>query len=197
MKGIQQLILLVVHLNKMLIDNHTVEANKGKIKGQLLIEHVFGFCKTFEKITKNLRFHLTVKTNELQNIIFTIIATGGNVTTNSLYLFVPILIPNTETQVMFNETVKNNYTITYDSWYTERKLSTNGYELQVDIGSAQHGNSPKYLIAAFGTADRIAAPSKNNNIAIFDNVNVGKCLCEIDGYRCPKGAVLTNFHKID
>ena len=111
---------------QMLIDNHTVEANKGKIKGQLPIEHVFGFCKTFEKITKNLGFHLTVKTNELQNIIFTTIATGSNVTTNSLYLFVPILIPNTETQVMFNETVKNNYTITYGSWYTERKLSTNG-----------------------------------------------------------------------
>ena len=44
---------------------------------------------------------------------------------------------------MFNESIKNNYTTTYESWYTERKLSTDGNELQVDIGSAQHVNSPK------------------------------------------------------
>ena len=39
--------------------------------------------------------------------------------------------------------VKNKFTITYDSWCTERKPSTDGNELQVDNGSAQHGNSPK------------------------------------------------------
>ena len=98
---------------------------------------------------------------------------------------------------MFNESIKNNYTITYDSWYAERKLSTDGNELQVHIGSTQHVNSPKYLIAAFQTADRIAAPNKDNNIAIFDKVNVRKYFCEINGYRYPKDAVLTNFHEND
>ena len=58
-------------------------------------------------------------------------------------MFVPILIPNTETQVMFNESIKNIYTITYDSWYTERKISTDGNELHADIGSAQHMKIPK------------------------------------------------------
>ena len=53
---------------KMLIDNHT-DANKGKIKGYLYLENIFGFCKTFKKVTKNLGFHLTFKTNDLQNII--------------------------------------------------------------------------------------------------------------------------------
>ena len=159
---------------QMLIDTHTVGANKGKIKGQLPLEHIFGFCETFKKLTKNLGFHLTLKTNDLQNIIFTTMATDINVTINSFYLYVPILIPNTETQVMFNESSKNSYTITYDSWYTERKVSPDGKELQVDIGGAQHVNSPKYLIGAFQTADRIAAPNKANNIAIFDNVNVKK-----------------------
>ena len=77
-----------------------------------------------------------------------------------MYLFVPIFIPNSDTQVMFNESIKSNYTITYDSWYIERKLSTDGNELQVDIGSAQHVNSPKYLIASFQTTDRIATPDK-------------------------------------
>ena len=124
-------------LKKILINNHAVEANKGKIKGHLPSEHIFGFCKTFKKITKNLGFRLKFKMNDLQDIIFTTIADDINVTINSLYLFVPILIPNSQTQVMFNEAIMNNYTITFDSWYTERKISNDGRELQVDIGSAQ------------------------------------------------------------
>ena len=112
-----------------------------------------------------------MKTNDLQNIIFTTIATDINVTTNSLYLFVPVLIPNTETQVMFNESNTTKQTMSYDSWYTERKLSTNGNELQVNIQhGAQHGNSLKYLIASFQTADRIAALNKNKCLAVFYNV---------------------------
>ena len=52
----------------MLINNHT-DANKCKIKGYLYLEDIFGFCKTFKKVTKILRFHLTFKTNDLRNII--------------------------------------------------------------------------------------------------------------------------------
>ena len=54
---------------KKLINNH-IDANKGKIKGYLYLEAVFGFCKTFKKVTKNLGFHLTFKTNDLQDIIY-------------------------------------------------------------------------------------------------------------------------------
>ena len=75
--------------------------------------------------------------NDLQDIVFTTIATDTIVTTNSLLLYVPVLIPNTQTQVMFNESIMNNYTITFDSWYIERKISNDGKELQVEIGSAQ------------------------------------------------------------
>ena len=113
-------------LKQILINNHAVDANKGKIKGHLALEHIFGFCKTFKKITKNLGFHLKFKMNDLQDIIFTTLANDINVTINSLYLFVPILIPNTQTQVMFNEVIMNNYTITFGSWYTERKISNDG-----------------------------------------------------------------------
>ena len=52
----------------LLINNHTA-ANNGIYKGQLALEHILGFCKTFEKITKNLGFHLTFKTAILQDII--------------------------------------------------------------------------------------------------------------------------------
>ena len=55
----------------MLIDNYSVEANKGKIYVQLPLEYILLFCKTFKKVTKNLGLHLTLKTIDLQKIIFT------------------------------------------------------------------------------------------------------------------------------
>ena len=75
-------------LKKMLIDNQATPADKGKIKAQLPLEHIFGFCKSFKKVTKNLGFELTFKTANLQNITYTSIADGTqiNVTINSLYL---------------------------------------------------------------------------------------------------------------
>ena len=42
-------------LKKTLIDNHDIvgqEVNKGKIKGQLALENIFGFCKSFKKLQK-------------------------------------------------------------------------------------------------------------------------------------------------
>ena len=99
--------------------------------------------------------------------MFSSIGKDINVTNNSLYFLVLILIPNTDTQVMFHESFKNTYTITYDSWYTERKFSTDGNELHVDIRSPKQLNSPKYLIASFQTADRIGAPNKKNYSSNF------------------------------
>ena len=123
-------------LKKMLNDNHGQEVNKGKIKGQLALEDIFGFCKSSKKITKNLRFHISFRTADLQDIIFTSIGDNLNVTINSLYLFVPTFISNTETQLMFNESIQNNYRIFFDDWYTERRVVTDTIT-QIDIGSAQ------------------------------------------------------------
>ena len=69
-------------VKQMLINSHT-EANRGKNKGHLPLEHIFGFCKTFTKITKNLGFQLTMRTNDLQDIIVTTLAKDINVTNNS------------------------------------------------------------------------------------------------------------------
>ena len=184
-------------LNKMLITNHE-EANRGKLKGQLPLEHIFGFCKTFKKVTKNLGFHITFKTANLQNIIYTIIpaATPINVTINSLYLFVSFLIPNTQTHLMFIESIQNNYRIFFDEWYTERRIVTDQI-FQVDIGSAQSVNNPKYLICAHQTEARSALPNKRNNISIFDNIDVRKYFVEIDGQRYPRDSILTNYGEND
>ena len=90
-------------------------------------------------------------------------------------------IPNTETQYMFNESILKNCTITFDSWYAERKSSSVGTELQVDVGSAQQINSRKYLIRLFQTQIRIGLPNKDKNNAIFDTNPVTKYSVEIDG----------------
>ena len=68
---------------KMLIENH-IDANKGKIRGYLHLEDFFGFCKTFKKVTKNLGFHLMLKTTDLQDIIYTSMGDDINVTNNNL-----------------------------------------------------------------------------------------------------------------
>ena len=106
---------------KLLINNHT-DANKGKIKRYLYLEDLFGFCKTIKKVTKNLGFHLTFKTNDLQNIRYSSMADDIIVTNNNLYLYVPCLIPNVETQVMFNEATQKKYWVSYDKYFTERRV---------------------------------------------------------------------------
>ena len=182
-------------LKKMLINNHDL-ANKGKIKGQLPLENIFRFCKIFKKITKNLGFHIKYRKADLQDIIFTSIADNINVTINSSYLYVPSLIPNTETQLMFNESIQNNYRIFFDDWFTERRVVSDTIT-QIDIGSAQSVNSPKYLITAHQTAARLNAPNKGINISTFDNLNVRKYFVEIDSIRYPRDGVLINYPEND
>ena len=157
---------------KLLVNNHT-DANKGKIKGYLYLEDIFGFCKTFKRVTKNLGSHRVFETNHLQNIIYSSMADDINVTINNLYLYVPILIPNVETQVMFNEATQNKYKISYDKKFTKRRVISD-LITQVDIRSSQQVNSPKYLIGAHQTRARADTANKTNNIAIFDNLNLHK-----------------------
>ena len=180
---------------KMLINNH-IDVNRGKIKGYLYLEDIFGFCKTFKKVTKNLGFHLQFKTNDLQDIIYTSMTDDINVTINNLYLYVPNLIPSVETQVMFNEATQNNYKISYDEWFTERRIISDTIT-QLDIGSSQNVQSPKYLIGAHQTKDRIDGAISTKNVAIFDDLDLRKYYIEIDGQRYPRDSSLMNYEQND
>ena len=179
----------------MLINNHT-DANKGKIKGYLYLEDIFGFCKTFKKVTKNLRFQLQFKTIDLQDIIYTSMTDDINVTINNLYLYVPNLIPSVETQVMFSKATQNNYKTSYDEWFTERRVISDTIT-QLDIGSSQNVQSPKYLIGAHQTKDRIDGPISTKNVSIFDNLDLRKYYIEIDGQRYPRDSSLMNYERND
>ena len=180
---------------KMLKDNHT-DGNKGKIKGYLYSQDIFGFCKTFKKVTKNPGFHLMFKTSNLQDIICTSMADDIDVTINSLYLFVPNLIPSVETQLMFNEATQNNYKTSFDEWYTETRIITD-LLVQHDIGSAQNVIQPKYLICAHQTNLRTTTPDKEINIAFFDNMDLRKYYVEIDGLRYPRDSIFIKYEEND
>ena len=115
--------------------------------------------KSFKKVTKKLDFHLMLKTADLQDILYPSMTDDINVTINSLYLYIPNLIPSGETQLMFNEATQNNCKTSFDEWYTERRLIS--YLLvQHDIGSAHQVNSPKYLISGHRTSLRTTTPGK-------------------------------------
>ena len=104
--------------------------------------------------------------------------------------------PSVETQVLFNEATQNNYKVPYDEYFTERRLISDMI-VQVDIGSSQKVNNPKYLICAHQLKDRIDTPISTKNVAKFDYLNLKKYYVEIDGQRYPRDGVLLNYEQND
>ena len=175
----------------MLIKNHT-DANKREIKGYSYLEDIFGFCKSFKKLTKNLCFHLMLKIADLRDIIYKSMTNDISVTNNNWYIFKTILIPSVETQIMFNGDTQNNHMISCDGYFTERRVISD-LLVQHDIGSVQQVNSPEYLIPAQQTKDRNDTPNKNNNIAIIDDLDLRKKTVELDGQRYPRDGLPINY----
>ena len=91
---------------------------------------------------------MSFKTADFQDIFYTILGDDIKVNFQKLFFYVPIFIPNAETQIIFNESIKNSSTLSFDSWTTDRKTVDSQLEYQVYIGSAQITNSPKNLIVA-------------------------------------------------
>ena len=188
-------------LKKILIIIHS-DDNKRLIRGYLPLENIFGFCKSFKKITKGLGFELDLRTsNRKQDILYTTLGDNDvNVTNTSISLFIPQIIPSPETQVIFNEAISKTFTLSYESWTTERKLVNAAKEFQIDISSASNINSPLCLLAAHQLTQRVDPDddtqilSKNRfNIAIFDDVKVRKYYIEKDGIRYPKNPTMVNY----
>ena len=165
-------------LKKILIDNHT-EANRGLIRGYLPLQYIFGFARSFKKITKGLGFELDLRTsNRKRDILYTTLDDDDvNVIINSISLFIPQLIPSPETQVIFNEAISQTFTLSYESWTTDRKPVDTAREFQLDISSASNINSPLYLIAAHQKTQRPdpANPAVNLSNNRFNNANLRSC----------------------
>ena len=109
-------------------------------------------------------------------------------TINSIYLFIPSLLPSAEQQQLFNEAIRESFTLSFDAWVTDRKPVNTGNEYQLDIGSATNINIPLYLIVAHQKTQREnpARPPNQFDIAVFDNVDVKRYFVKIDDVRYPK-----------
>ena len=68
---------------------------------------------------------------------------------------------------------------------------------QLDFGTFQRVNSPKYLIGAHQTRTRADTANKDNNIAVFDNLTLQKYYVEIDSIRYPRDSVFVNYEQND
>ena len=130
-------------LKQILINNHS-DDKKGIIRGHLPLEYFCGFCISFKNVFKGLGFELDLRTsNKKQGILYTTLGDKDvNVTINSISLFIPQKKPYPETQVYFNEDISKTFTLSYESWTTDRKPVDTSKELQVDISSASNINSP-------------------------------------------------------
>ena len=64
-------------------------------------------------------------------------ADDKNVTINKFSLYVPKLIPSVETQTIFHEATQNNFKISYDEYFTERRIISDMIT-QLDIESSQN-----------------------------------------------------------
>ena len=58
------------------------------------------------------------------------------------YLFSPTMLLIIETQMMFNEAIKKNYTLSLESGTTERRPVNTGKKFQLDVGASSYRSSP-------------------------------------------------------
>ena len=90
---------------KKILNNNQTDANKGVIRGHLILEYIFGFARSFKKITRRLGIELDLRTSNRKQVIqYTTLGDNDvNVTINNISLFVPQIIPSPEIQVYFHE----------------------------------------------------------------------------------------------
>ena len=70
--------------------------------------------------------------------------------------------------------------LSYDDWFTGRRIISDTIT-QLDVGSSENVQSPKYLIGAHDTKDRIDGAISTENVAIFDNLDHRKYYFQIAG----------------
>ena len=80
----------------------------------------------------------------------------------SIYLYQPYFLVLKHR--IFNEALNNNFTLSYESWTTDKKPIDTAREFQIDISSASNKNSPVYLISADQETQRPNPANPANNL---------------------------------
>ena len=168
--------------------NRDVEANKGQIIGLIPLKHNFGFCRTCKKFTEAVGFHLSFKTADIQLFVYKTLGIDITVSSDKLYWYFV-----SSFQMLLHKACLTKqiifFTLSFDSWFTDRSAVGTELEYQLDKGSSQDVKSPKYLIAALQTAARMEFPKKAGNVLVSDNLDIRKFFVDFDGVRYPKESV--------
>ena len=105
----------------------------------------------------------------------------GNVTINNISLFITQIIPSPETQVYFTEAFSKTFTLSYESWTTDRESVDTAKEYRSDISSPTIINTLLHLIATHQLTQRPDPTEPTNNLskkrfnnAFFDHDKVRK-----------------------
>ena len=133
------------------------------------------------------------KTAVIQNVIYTTLGNDITVTVDNVFLYVPAFFPDTATQRKINDSIFISFNISFDTWFTDRRVVDTGLECQLDIGSPQGVNSHKQLTALHQTAARMEVPKKANIVAIIDILDVRNYVVENDGVGYAKEPVNVNY----
>ena len=98
---------------------------------------------------------------------------------------------------MFNESIENSFTLTLDSWTTERRTVNTGLEYQIDLRSSSDNKSPNLSTAVDQTEAQAGVPNERVDGAVFDHLVVRKFCEEINGVRYPKYVIDPDHSKND
>ena len=196
-------------LKQIPINNHT-EPHGGLIRGNLLLEDIFGFYNSFRKLTEGLGIELEIRTsNRKQDILYKTLGDSDvNVTFNNNNLNIPTINPSPKTETIVAEAITKSCTLSYEFWTIDRKPVDTATELQADISTASNINFPLYLIEVHQKTQEIdpAAPAINLSKNGFVNAfflryspsmlfTVKKNYSEFDGIHYLKGTIMINYNE--
>ena len=103
-------------------------------------------------------------------------------------MYLKVYIPNPATQTMFHESIKISFTLTFDSWTTDRRTIITSLDDQLDIASSFDNISSEYLFVGHLIEAILGVPNKTNKIAVFYHLVVRRYFVEINGIRSPRDA---------
>ena len=98
----------------------------------------------------------------------------------------PLYTPDAKIQLICKESIKNNFTLTFDSWTTHRKTVNPGAEFQFAKNKSSKISSLNSLIVVRQIAARVGPGNTANYIAIFGKIDVEQHFVEIVRVKNPK-----------
>ena len=110
-----------------------------------------------------MEFHITSKIADIRGHIYRTLGDNINVVVSIFCLLIPIFIPDPDTRVIFDESIKKNFTSSVDSWTTDAKTANTRKAVHVGVGSATTIDSPDYIPVAHQTVIRKSAANKKNH----------------------------------